>query len=99
MEHSYLGRVYLDGNRVRGFAWALLGHALIVADAPNVGLELQRWIFPTQESILVPEGNAAAHAHLQERGYSAEVVGVRMVRGEARVQRTANIFAEPFGPI
>ena len=99
LEHEYIGRAYMDGRTVRGFALALLGNALIVADSPTVGLELQRWIFPTQESILVPEGNAAAHAHLQERGYNAEVVGVRMVRGEARPQRTANIFAEPFGPI
>lgn len=99
MEHEYLGRAYMDGRTVRGFALALLGNALIAADSPVVGLELQRWIFPTQEAILLPEGNAAAHAHLLERGYTTELVGVRMVRDEAPWQRAANIFAEPFGPI
>ncbi len=99
LEHEYIGRVYMDGNTVRGFALALLGNSLIVADTPSVGLELQRWIFPTQDYLFVPEGNATAHAHLLERGYTAAVAGVRMVRGEARTQRIANIFGEPFGAV
>ncbi|MBK8498876.1 MAG: hypothetical protein IPL52_08675 [Flavobacteriales bacterium] len=99
LEHEYLGRVYLDGIKVRGFALALLGHALIVADTPTVGLELQRWILPTQEHLLVPAGNAAAHEHLVERGYTPRVVGVRMVHGEPRSTRTSLLFGEPYGPL
>jgi len=98
-EHNYLGQVYAEGHALRGFSLAMLGHALIVADAPAIGLELQRWIFPTQEHILLPEGNAAADAHLQERGYRAEIMGVRMVRGKALPYRPEQIYAEPFGVV
>ena len=96
MENEYLGRVYLDGRHVRGFALPLLGEGLIVADAPMVGLELQRWLFPVQDHLLLPE-NSAAHAHLIEHGYRKEVVGVRMVHGPALVRNAAMIFAEAFG--
>lgn len=96
-EHEYLGRVYMEGSVVRGFALALLGHALIVADTPAIGLELQRWIFPVQDHLLLPEGNTA-HAHLTERGYRAEAIGVRMVHGDAPAPRVEACFAEPFGP-
>jgi Acetyltransferase (GNAT) domain len=99
LEHEYIGRAYLDGKTVRGFALALLGNALIVAESPSAGLELQRWIFPTQAEILVPEGNAPAHAHLLERGYSAHLEGVRMVRGEQRVYRPELIYGEPYGVV
>lgn len=99
LEHEYLGRVYMDEMKVRGFALALLGHALIVADTPTVGLELQRWILPTQDHLLVPAGNTAAHEHLVQRGYTPRVVGVRMVHGAPRSTRPSLLFGEPFGPL
>ena len=96
MEHSYLGSVYMEGNRMRGFSLPLLGEGLIIADAPEVGLELQRWLFPIQEHILLPAGNAA-HAHLTKQDYVATPVGVRMVRGIPLEVRSAMCFGEVWG--
>lgn len=99
MEHAYLGRVLYDGNNVRGVALATLGDALIVANDPGAGLELQRFIFPTQEHLCIPAGNAPAHEHLLERGYTASIAGVRMTCGEVPPYRPELIYAEPFGAV
>ncbi len=72
------------------------GEGLIIADAPDVGLELQRWLFPIQQHVLLPAGNAA-HAHLTKQDYTATPVGVRMVRGTVPQVRTAMCFAESWG--
>ena len=96
MEHGYLGLVYLDGTRIRGFSLLLLGEGLIIADAPNVGLELQRWLFPVQEHMLLPMGNAA-HEHLTKQDYVATTIGVRLVRGAALDARPAMVFADAWG--
>lgn len=98
LEHEYLGRVHEERGIVGGFSLALLGEGLTVASDPAVGLELLRWHFPVQEYVLLFEGNAA-HAHLSERGYRAEPIGTRMVRGEVPAHRPEMIFAEPFGPV
>ncbi len=92
MEHHYLGTVYLEGSRVRGFALPLLGEGLIVADAPAVGLELQRWLFPLQDHVLLPTGNHA-HTHLVKQGYGIAEVGVRLVRGAALDERPGMYYA------
>lgn len=44
-----------------------------------VGLEVQRWLLPTQHRIVVPEANAAVCAHLRDR--KCRVESVRMVLG------------------
>ncbi|MEO8066483.1 MAG: GNAT family N-acetyltransferase [Flavobacteriales bacterium] len=99
LEHYYLGRTYESARRVHGFSLALSGHGIIVADDPGVGLELQRWHFPTQEHIILPEGNDAAHAHLLERKYTVEPAGVRMVRGPVPTYRPELVFAHPFSAL
>lgn len=98
LEHEYLGRVEEEGGIVRGFTLALIGEGLTVANDVEVGLELLRWHFPIQEHVLLFEGNAA-HAHLTERGYRAEPIGTRMVRGEVAPHRPGLIYAEPFAPV
>ena len=98
MEHSYLCVVYMEGTRIRGFALSLLGEGLIVADAPDVGLELQRWHFPIQDHILIPEGNGA-HEHLTKQAYRQEVEGIRMVRGAARPLEVDLCFAWEWGAL
>jgi len=98
MEHSYLGVVYMEGTRLRGFSLLLLGEGLIIADAPDVGLELQRWHFPVQEHLLLPMGNLA-HEHLTKQDYVAETIGVRMVRGAELGTRPTMIFAWPWGAV
>jgi len=98
MEHSYLGSVYMEGNRMRGFSLPLLGEGLIIADAPDVGLELQRWLFPIQQHILLPAGNLA-HEHLTKQDYTATPVGVRMVRGTPLAVRTGMSFGEVWGAV
>lgn len=95
LEHSYLGSVYVEQGRVRGFSLPLLRDALIVADSPAVGLELQRWVFPTQEHMIIPASNTAALQHLHERGYSTTVEAVRMVRGEAPPFKGNLVYAHP----
>ena len=99
LEHYYLGRTYESAGRVHGFSLALSGHGLIVADDPAIGLELQRWHFPTQDYIIIPEGNADAHAHLLERKYTPTPAGLRMVRGTPVPQRPEMVFAHPFSAI
>jgi len=93
MEHSYLGSVYNERGRIRGFVLPLLRDALIVADAPDVGLELQRWVFPVQEHLLIPATNSAALHHLHERGYTSTVDTVRMVRGVVPDYRGELVYA------
>ncbi len=97
LEHEYLAHVHVEGNVVRGFAMPLLGEGLIVADAPHAGLELQRWLLPHQAHLLLPVGSPAL-AHLAERGYAQEQVGMRMVLG-ADAARPDLIHAEPFGAV
>jgi GNAT superfamily N-acetyltransferase len=94
-EHAYLGSVYQEGTRVRGFSLPLLGHGLIVADSPEVGLELQRWLLPMQPSLRLPVGHLAAHGHLMARRYTATPAGIRMVRGERPDFRPTMIYAHP----
>lgn len=83
MEHSYLGCVYEENGRVRGFSLGLLRDVLIVADAPEVGLELQRWVLPLQDNLLLPASATAAVEHLKGRGNTCVVERMRMVRGPA----------------
>ncbi|MBK8614676.1 MAG: hypothetical protein IPN85_14675 [Flavobacteriales bacterium] len=69
----------------------------MLADNAAVGLELQRWLLPHQQHIVVPEANAAACAHLHERKYMPESAGVRMVRGTLLPYRPESIYAWPWG--
>jgi hypothetical protein len=94
-EHDYLNMVHLERGRVRGFLMSLLRNALIVADSPEVGLELQRWQFPIQEHLIVPAANTAAVEHLTERGYTNRSSYIRMVRGTVPPWRPERIFALP----
>lgn len=94
-EHAYLGSVYQEGTRVRGFSLPLLGHGLIVADSPAVGLELQRWLLPIQPYLLLPVGHLAAHGHMMARKYTAHPAGVRMVRGIRPDYKPLMIYAHP----
>ncbi len=98
MEHSYLCVVYIDGTRIRGFSLALLGDGLIIADSSEVGLELQRWHFPVQEHILLPEGNLA-HAHLTKQDYRTTLEGVRMVRGTAPAMQLEMCYGWAWGAV
>ena len=94
-EHAYLGSVYLEGTRVRGFSLPLLGHGLIVADSADVGLELQRWLLPLQPYLLLPTGHLPAHSHMITRKYTAQPAGVRMVRDERPAYRPTMFYAHP----
>jgi len=94
-EHSYMASAYVDGGRLRGFAMPLLRHALIVADSPAIGLELQRWVFPTQEHLIIPATNTAALKHLHDRGYTTRLHAVRMVRGKAPLFKGELVFGHP----
>ena len=94
-EHAYLGSVYQEGTRVRGFSLPLFGHGLIVADSPEVGLELQRWLLPIQPYLRLPVGHLAAHGHLMARKYTATRAGIRMVRGDRPAFRPTMIYAHP----
>lgn len=94
-EHAYLGSVYQEGTRVRGFSLPLLGHGLIVADSPDVGLELQRWLLPIQPYLRLPVGHLAAHSHMIARKYTAKSAGIRMVRGLFAPFKLEMIYAHP----
>jgi len=94
-EHLYLGSVYQEGSCIRGISLPLLGHGLIVADSPEVGLELQRWLFPIQPVVHMPECQFAGPAHLVKQGYSADYPCMRMVRGPRPAYRPTMIFAYP----
>ena len=98
MEHIYLCVVYMEDTRIRGYSLSLLGEGLIIADAPDVGLELQRWHFPIQEHVLLPEGNNA-HEHLTKQDYTATTIGVRMVRGDAVEMQMGMCYAWPWGAV
>lgn len=94
-EHQYLGSVYMEGTRVRGFSLPLLGNGLIVADSPEVGLELQRWLLPIQPHLILPVGHLQAHAHMIQRKYTATPSGTRMVRGPRPAYKPHMIYAHP----
>jgi hypothetical protein len=82
-EHLYVGRIYTEKGRVRGFYLPLLGDGLIIADRPDVGKELLRWHLPHVREIWLPEANAAARAFLEQRGYSLQGCRLRMRLGDA----------------
>ncbi len=96
-EHLDVGSVWLEGGRVRGFLLPLAGHSLIVADSALVGLELQRWLWPIQESIILPAGATEAHAHLTKCGYTTRSAGLRLWRGPAPTLRVDMVYAWPQG--
>lgn len=97
LEHRFVAHVYVAQGHVLGGMLPLLGHGLILAESPTVGLELQRWLLPHQTHIVVPEANTAACAHLVERTYRPEPAGVRMVRGALLPYRPDLIYAWPWG--
>jgi GNAT superfamily N-acetyltransferase len=97
LEHLYMAQAYVEQRRLRGALVPLLGHGLLVADAPAVGLELQRWLLPHQPDIIVPEENAAAAAHLVERKYTPSSAGLRLVRGPLLPYRPELVYAWPWG--
>ncbi len=82
LEHDYLTQLYVDEGRVDGVLVPLLGQGLILAGGPRAGLELQRWLWPVQEEMVLPEENATAHEHLVECGYQFTEEGLFMARGE-----------------
>ena len=96
LEHRYAAQGYVEHGTLRGGLLPVLGHGYIVADAPEVGLELQRWLLPVQTHIIVPEANEAACAHLHERGYRVQGTSVRMVRGALPHFRPEMVFAWPW---
>ncbi|MBL7983195.1 MAG: GNAT family N-acetyltransferase [Flavobacteriales bacterium] len=96
-EHLYLGNVWAEGTQVRGFLLPLAGRGLIVADAPLVGLELQRWLWPVQHELVLPVGAVQAHAHLLDLGHTTRPVGLRMWRGPAPLLHPERVFAWPQG--
>ncbi len=97
LEHRFVAHTYVEQGLVRGGLWPLLGHGLVLADSAAVGLELQRWLLPHQQHIVVPEANAAACAHLLERNYTPTSAGVRLVRGPLLPYRPELIYAWPWG--
>ncbi|MBL7939857.1 MAG: hypothetical protein JNL43_10895 [Flavobacteriales bacterium] len=97
LEHHFAAHAYVVDGRVRGALLPLLGNGSIVADDPAVGLELQRWLLPTQHRITVPETNSAACEHLLDRDYDAMGTSVRMVWGSAPAFNADMVFAWPWG--
>lgn len=96
LEHTYAARAYLNGTQVRAALLPLLGHGLIVAEAPHAGLELQRWLLPVQPRPVVPEGNAAAADQLTAWGYCVVSTSVRLVHGTPPPFHPERIFAWPW---
>lgn len=95
LEHAYLAQVYEEGGRVRGFYLPLLGHGLIVADAPHVGLELQRWLHPVQGHVLLPAACPALE-ELTAQAAAVSTEAVCLVRGHLPRQAEM-LYAEPYG--
>ncbi len=99
LEHRFAAHAYVDQGSVRGALLPMLGHGLVLADSADVGLELQRWLLPTQRQIIVPAGNLAAKEHLVECGYGIVERSVRLVHGEAPGLRPELVFAWPWGGV
>lgn len=94
LEHAYLAQVYTEQGRVRGFYLPLLGEGLIVADAPHVGLELQRWLFPVQPQLLLPATSAALE-ELTALAATVDTAALCLVRGHLP-QQAELLYAEPY---
>lgn len=97
LEHHFAAHAFAVDGRVRGVLLPLLGNGLIVADEAAVGLELQRWLLPTQHRIVVPEHNTAVAAHLLDRDYDVVGTSVRMVWGTPPAFVAELVFAWPWG--
>ncbi len=94
-EECTMGSAYMDGSQLRGFLLPLVGNGLIVAEEPEIGLELQRWLLPMTNSLVLPVGNMAGHAHLVQRRYTLEEAGTRMVFGSLPMLKPNMVFAYP----
>ncbi|MBL8002665.1 MAG: hypothetical protein JNL05_11965 [Flavobacteriales bacterium] len=96
LEHRFAAHAYVEAGQLRGGLLPLLGHGLVLADAPHVGLELQRWLLPHQPHVIVPEGNTAAATHLRERGYRPHEAGTLLALGNAPTLQPELLFAWPW---
>ncbi len=98
-EHLYLGLVYLEAGRVRGFALPLAGEGCIVAERPDIGLELQRWLLPLQDQLIVPLDQAAIVDHFAAQGFTRTTVATHLVRGHLPDMHPSFWYAIPYAPI
>jgi hypothetical protein len=99
LEHRFAAHAFVEQGKVRGALLPMLGQGLVLADAAEVGLELQRWLLPTQRQIIVPAGNLAAKEHLVECGYGVSERSLRLVHGQAPGLEPEMIFAWPWGAV
>jgi hypothetical protein len=80
LEHPYLGQAYEENGTLRGFALPMAGNGPVVAEHATAGLELQRWLLPVQNWLLVPSGANEAFTHLIRQGYRDAGMYTHMVR-------------------
>ncbi|MCB9168884.1 MAG: hypothetical protein H6597_03170 [Flavobacteriales bacterium] len=92
LEHRFAAHVWVAAGRVEGFLLPTLGQGLVVADTPAIGLELQRWLLPHQHEVIVPAANTPACDHLEERGYTASLHGLRMEYGDPLAVDAGRLF-------
>ena len=96
-EHTHLAHVWAEQARVRGLYLPTLGAGLIVAQAPHIGAELQRWHLAHHPGLLLPADNTAACAHLRALGHTPFAEGVWMCRGAHTPLRLPWLHALPWG--
>lgn len=89
-------RTFSDAGRVHGVLLPLLGRGLILAGRPHAGLELQRWLLPVQDRIVVPEGNHDAAHELTHYGYPVVSTDLRMVHGPMPPFDPTLVYAWPW---
>ena len=80
-EHSYASRIYVEKQRTLANYIVMLGEGLIIAQRPDAGHELLRWLLPMDKRVMIPETNRDAVEFLELRGYKVTRRELRMYRG------------------
>jgi hypothetical protein len=95
IESSFL---YIENNELKGFYIPTLGEGLLFADTTEAGIELMQMKYATVDTAVIPAGNQAGLAFLEQNGFrESSTKGKRMSIGKEIVWQPNKIFSRISG--
>ena len=95
IESSFL---YIENNELKGFYIPTLGEGLLFADTTEAGIELMQMKYATVDTAVIPAGNQAGLAFLEQNGFRESATkGKRMIVGKEIAWQPNKIFSRISG--